>query len=265
MQPARSSLPVFPVSPIHEAHARLLGERYGLLFVPHEPVGRPALRVGSAGLSLVDGSGRFRPLSVEFVRGAAGYRHRHGGGVDQALARAVGARRGKRPEVLDATAGLGRDGFVLAALGCTVRMLERSGALAALLADGLERAARDAEVGAWLRQRITLRHADSTVYMQAAGHGTDVVYLDPMYPRRRKAALPERNMQLLREVAGEDADSAELLAAALGYARYRVVIKRPRGSPPLGNKTPDFSIRTRHTRYDVHLPAATLLDPDRGA
>ncbi|GHM54843.1 hypothetical protein ECZU51_35130 [Escherichia coli] len=52
------------------------------------------------------------------------------------MAKAVGIKGDYLPDVVDATAGLGRDAFVLASVGCRVRMLERNPVVAALLDDG---------------------------------------------------------------------------------------------------------------------------------
>jgi len=80
------------------------------------------------------------PVYVDFIEGALGHRIKYGGGKGQLIAKAVGLNKIKNPYVLDVTAGLGRDAFVLANLGCRVLMLERSPIVAALLEDGLQRA-----------------------------------------------------------------------------------------------------------------------------
>jgi len=67
-----------------------------------------------------------------------------GRSLGQPLLKAVGIKRrdGYRPRVLDATAGLGEDAWVLASAGCEVRALERNRITSALLEDGLRRAGR---------------------------------------------------------------------------------------------------------------------------
>ncbi len=67
------------------------------------------------------------------------HRRKFGGGRGEAVAKAVGIKGDYLPDV-DATAGLGRDAFVLASVGCRVRMLERNPVVAALLDDGPARA-----------------------------------------------------------------------------------------------------------------------------
>ena len=78
-------------------------------------------------------------IDVDFVEGALAHRQQFGGGRGQAIARAAGLKRGNTPAVLDVTAGLARDAFVLASLGCTVTLVEQSPILFALVADGIRR------------------------------------------------------------------------------------------------------------------------------
>ena len=62
---------------------------------------------------------------VDFVGGTMAHRRKFGGGRGEAVAKAVGIKGSALPTVIDATAGLGRDAFVLAAIGCQVRLVER--------------------------------------------------------------------------------------------------------------------------------------------
>ncbi|MFA0173170.1 class I SAM-dependent methyltransferase, partial [Vibrio splendidus] len=84
------------------------------------------------------------------------------------------------------TAGLGRDAFVLASLGCKVQMVERHPVVAALLDDGLQRAKKDPDIGGWVSERMKLIHASSHDALDKLSNDPnfeqpDVVYLDPMY------------------------------------------------------------------------------------
>ena len=103
--------------------------------------------------------------------------------MGQDLAKAMGLSSAYKPTVLDTTAGLGRDAFVLASLGCTVTAYERQPVVAALLADGLARAAQDDEIAA-IVTRIHLQFGQSHDLLQPAKcieQMPDVVYLDPMF------------------------------------------------------------------------------------
>ena len=99
------------------------------------------------------------PLTIDFTTGAVAHRRQFGGGRGQALPRAIGMRGGNTPHVVDATAGLGRDAFLLASLGAKVTLIERSAQMHALLADALLRAA-DSDV-AEIISRMTLLHGDA--------------------------------------------------------------------------------------------------------
>ena len=106
-------------------------------------------------------------IFVDFVGGAMAHRRKFGGGRGEAVAKAVGIKGDYLPDVVDATAGLGRDAFVLASVGCRVRMLERNPVVAALLDDGLARGYADAEIGGWLQERLQLIHASSLTALTA--------------------------------------------------------------------------------------------------
>ena len=171
-------------------------------------------------------------IFVDFVTGAMAHRRKFGGGRGEAVAKAVGIKGGYLPDVIDATAGLGRDAFVLAALGCRVRMLERHPVVAALLDDGLRRGYADAEIGGWLRERLTLLHVVSQQALSDITPAPDVVYLDPMYPHRQKSAMVKKEMRVFQSLVGPDEDADALLEPARRLAKKRIVVKRPDYAPP---------------------------------
>ncbi|WP_417517087.1 class I SAM-dependent methyltransferase [Marinobacter sp.] len=204
------------------------------------------------------------PVRAEFVTGKMGYRREHGGGSGQLVARAVGLQKAKAGlHVLDATAGLGQDAFVLASLGCRVSLFERNPVIHALLADGLARAALSVDC-APIIARMTLQSGSSIDWLRnvatgndddensVQGAAADVIYLDPMFPHREKSALVKKEMQVFRTVVGDDDDSEALLEAALAAARYRVVVKRPRKAPAISTAEPGTRIEGKSSRYDIY-------------
>src|SRR5690554_6838462 len=134
------------------------------------------------------------PLRVDFVGGSMGHRRRFGGGSGQMLAGAVGIQGAIRPHILDATAGLGRDAFVLASLGCRVHLLERNPVVSWLLREGLRRAASDGEVAAIVARMSLLEQDAITCMRNWHGDIPQVIYLDPMFPEREKSALVKKEM-----------------------------------------------------------------------
>ncbi len=206
-------------------------------------------------LSLWHYKSKDKPIAVDFVGGKAGHRRKFGGGKGQDIAKAVGLNKGARPHVLDGTGGLGRDAFVLATLGCTVTIIERSPIIAALLSDGLKRAMEgDIEI-AEIAARMTLIRADSRITMQKMVEDEqqfDVVYLDPMFPHRDKSALVKKEMRIFQELLSGDPDANELLEPALQLAKNRVAIKRPKLAPDLAEKEPTYRLEGKACRYDIH-------------
>jgi len=199
------------------------------------------------------GKGAPGPVRAEFVNGKAGYRREHGGGTGQLIAKAVGLQKTRQTlQIVDATAGLGQDAFVLASLGCRVTLLERSPVVHAILADGLARAAMSGQC-ADIIGRMHLEAGDSLDWFGACEPGSvDIVYLEPMFPHREKSALVKKEMQVFRQVVGDDDDSDTLLEAALAIARYRVVVKRPRKADPLSGPPVTTRIEGKSSRYDVY-------------
>ncbi len=199
------------------------------------------------------GKGAEGPLWVDFAAEALSYRRKHTTNRKESIARAAGLKGGATPTVLDLTAGLGRDGFILASLGCTVQLVERSVLVGALLADGMERARQEESVAA-IMARLSLTVGDSLEILgRWQGPRPEVICLDPMYPHRRKSALVKKEMRLLRLLVGDDQDSDRLLARALMVAASRVVVKRPRLAPTLTGPEPNFTISGKNSRFDVYL------------
>ncbi|WP_448565218.1 class I SAM-dependent methyltransferase [Thalassotalea ganghwensis] len=193
-------------------------------------------------------------IAVDFVEGASAHRRKFGGGRGQDIAKAVGLKHGFTPTVLDATAGLGRDAFVLASLGCEVTMIERMPVVAALLEDGIARALLNAETKE-IAERMSLIFASSSEKISAL-RAADVIYLDPMYPHREKSAAVKKEMRVFQSLVGEDLDADALLAPAIDLATYRVVVKRPSYAPPLAGKAPSTSIKMKKNRFDVYVNQA---------
>ncbi|WP_442964026.1 class I SAM-dependent methyltransferase [Pseudomonas sp. MM211] len=234
---------------LHEA-AQQWAQRLGL---PVEGEAEFALQLGEAGLQLVElGPQAPGPVRVDFVEGAVAHRRQFGGGTGQMIAKAVGVQPGIRPQVLDATAGLGRDAFVLASLGCTISLIERQPLIGALLEDGLQRAAADAEVAAIVARMRLLQGNAISIMADWQEEVPQVIYLDPMFPHRDKSALVKKEMRLFRPFVGDDTDAPALLEAALKLASHRVVVKRPRKAPVIEGAKPGYALEGKSSRYDIY-------------
>ena len=159
------------------------------------------------------------------------------------LCRAVGVGSDAgRKTVLDAFAGFGTDGLALAQ-HCEVTLVEVNPVVFVLLA----------EISCRSGHEVELLHADCWPLLEQNARRWDVIYLDPMFPRRNKRALPNKAMQLLKEMTQEmkEANIEQLLAVARQASRERVVLKRRLKDPVMGR--PNHSLKGRSVRFDVYL------------
>ena len=239
------------------AELRSLAAPFGLTVIDRQPEEGSFLIADESGISLCRAGEKGR-VRVDFDGSAAHYRRTKGGG--ELIAKAV--NHTAQPTVWDATGGLGRDSFVLASLGLNVQTFEQNPAVACLLSDGLNRAGQSEETRE-IAQRITLHFGNSVDLMQklATQNGRpDVVYLDPMYPERRKTAAVKKEMAYFHDLVGAAQDEAELLDAALDTAKKRIVVKRPRLGEFLDGRKPAYQYTGKSTRFDVYLPTRPSED-----
>ena len=201
--------------------------------------------IGTAeGLALSDGKntvcGDFSRLLPRIRRGNLAGEH---------LVRAVKLKGVERPLVVDATAGLGEDSFLLAAAGCRVLLYEKDPVIAALLRDAWERAKRDPETSE-IAERMTVIEGDSIAALPTLDPPPDVVLLDPMFPERRKTALVKKKFQLIHQLERPCENERELLDAAFAAKPKRIVIKRPAKGPYLAGVKPSYSLDGSAVRFD---------------
>ena len=242
------------LEPVYQPALAVWAERLGLQAQADADF---ALQLGAEGLQFVElGPQAPGAVRVDFVEGAVAHRRLFGGGTGQMIAKAVGVQPGVRPQVLDATAGLGRDAFVLASLGCAMTLIERQPLIAALLEDCLARARQSAEVAPIAAQMRLLQGNAIELLSAWTDEAPQVIYLDPMFPHRDKSALVKKEMRLVRPLVGDDLDAPALLAAALALASHRVVVKRPRKAPCIEGAKPSYVLEGKSSRYDIYAKKA---------
>jgi 16S rRNA (guanine1516-N2)-methyltransferase len=192
-----------------------------------------------------------KPFYVDFLSAAFAYRRAKSSKKNELIARAVGIKGNEKLSVIDATAGLGQDSFILAGLGCHVQAIERSPVIAALLQDGIDRFLKSAVANV----SLSLLKGDAMTYLEklTTNNLPDVIYLDPMFPARDKSALVKKEMRILRDIVGDDLDGVALLDMALQRANKRVVVKRPRLAPTIKGPKPDCVFKGQSSRFDVYL------------
>jgi 16S rRNA (guanine1516-N2)-methyltransferase len=211
-------------------------------------------------LGLQKTQSKSKPLYIDFLSPQMQIRRKQASLRKEMLARALGLKNKSPRNIIDTTTGLGRDSFILACLGFEVTSLERSPIIAALLEDAIERASIDPEVGPIVgRIRLINENAIEWLNNYLAKNLLDasIIYLDPMFPERKKSALSKHDMRIFHEVIGSDLDADALLKAALTCATDRVVVKRPRLAPPIAEIPPTFSMEGSSNRFDIYLTRET--------
>ncbi len=209
----------------------------------------PELREDARGLSLVSGN---QVLRADFTRMLPRLRQQN---LSRELLVRASRIRGEKGmlRAVDATAGLGEDSLLLAAAGFWVRLYEREPLVAALVEDGLARARQVPQLAEAV-SRMELVAGDSVAGLSSLPWTPDVVFLDPMFPERRRKAATKKKLQLIQQLERPCEDEASLLRAALAANPRKVVIKRPLKGPYLGDVKPSHSLCGKVVRYDVIVP-----------
>jgi 16S rRNA (guanine1516-N2)-methyltransferase len=188
-------------------------------------------------------------LSVE-IDPRPGEQHSYPAPKKDLLAQAVGK---KSVSIVDATTGWAQDSLALFRMGYQLTCIERSPVMAALIEDGFQRLSQKD----WVQKRQLkppkLLVGNAIELLANLPNKPDCIYLDPMFPQKRKqSAATRKSMAILRDILGDDLDSRALFDAAWAATAKRVVVKSPDYAEPLGGK-PSESLQGKLLRYDVYL------------
>ena len=191
-------------------------------------------------------------LKCSFIEGPILHRLKYGKGRGQNLAKAVGMKFNKNRNIIDATAGLGYDSFILASLGAKVTLIERSQKMHEILQNGIDEGISFGGEIEKIINRMELLFGDSKDILPKLT--PEVIMIDTMYKDRKKTALVKNNMRLVREIVGPDSDYIELLKVALNCAKNRVVLKQPRYAEPIKEiRKCSHQILGKTIRYDIFM------------
>lgn len=208
------------------------------------------LRTDERGLALV---GDGMELRGDFTRMLP--RLRRGALQGELLVKAAKLRGVESPTAIDATAGLGEDALLLAAAGYRVTLCEHDPVIAALLRDAVRRAGEDERL-CEIAARMDVVEADSIEVLAGLDQSPDLVYLDPMFPERRRHAATNKKLQLFQRLERPCQNEGVLMQAALAARPRKIVVKRPLKGPYLADVKPSSSLAGKVVRYDVVVPPA---------
>lgn len=199
-------------------------------------------------------------LKIDFLNDHVNYSRKGHRGKSEIIAKALGLGKGVK-SVLDLTCGLAQDAFFLAQLGVEVRAFERSSELFKILDSALCAARAEAPEREDLK-RLRIEHKNSIDFLisnefKKMDQSGLALYLDPMFPEKKKSALPRKEMQIFRTLVGDDLDAKDLLARALDSHCQRIVVKRPIRAENLGDGVV-HSFKGTTVRYDLYKPKEEL-------
>lgn len=189
-----------------------------------------------------------KPSQIDFLSAARQHRRIYGG--KETLVKACGIKKDKKPiTIIDATAGYGKDAFVLACYGANVILVEQHPVMAALLEDALKRFYAHTT----LSHNVSLTlYCDNTVnFLKTLDELPDVIYWDPMHPSRQKSAQVKKDMAFLQQWVAPETELESLIQLSLPYAKDRVVLKWPRKAPGLNSIKPNFIYEEKTVRFEV--------------
>ncbi len=160
--------------------------------------------------------------------------------------------------ILDATAGFLRDSLLFCSWGCQVFACEKVASVVGISARALERAKAENVDFARMANRLLLIHGDSIEWMKDLRSCVDIVYLDPMFLETKGSSVINKDMPMLRKLIGNQDQKEELLLMmALGFAKKRVLVKRPIQARPLAEHVRvTNSYWGKNVRYDLYIPNA---------
>ncbi|MCF6186493.1 MAG: class I SAM-dependent methyltransferase [Desulfobulbaceae bacterium] len=246
------SIGIYTADPDLDHEAKTLAAQTDLPIIRNKSHVETALILSHSGLSLA------RPndlkmtgtVQVDFSKGA--WKRRIKWVREERLVKAMGKKTLKSAGIIDLTGGLGRDSFLLAAAGFSVRTFERNPVLAALLTDGLRRASLQTATRE-ICGRIHFTPGNAIDFLGTGEATAEIIYLDPMFPKTTSTAKVKKELQMIQHVTGEDQDIDTLFALALQAAGERVVVKRPKKGPWLNDIRPAYSLEGKTIRFDVYL------------
>lgn len=169
------------------------------------------------------------------------------------LAKAIGIKKNLGLNVLDLTAGLGRDAFHLACLGAKVIALEKEAMIF--------KAISSQPLPEYINLKFLNEEATSYLRELSEKNLPDVIYFDPMFPEKKKTALPSKESRLLQKLAplNSTEELVEILNLSLKKSKKRVVVKRPHYAGSV-IESPHHVIEGKSVRYDVYMASHSPKD-----
>jgi 16S rRNA (guanine1516-N2)-methyltransferase len=192
------------------------------------------------------------PMALDFAGGALDYRRRFGHSGGHLILKAIG---GGKKKVLDLTAGLCRDAFILASSEIQVKAIEKSPFISALVLDAIERARSDEKTKKIIMNLNFIKGDSEKILEEITSKDFDAIYMDPMFPTNDKSALPKKELRIVQRLLGsvsENETEAKKLFHSAREKTNRLVVKRPIHGVAL-YENPTIVFKGSSVRFDVYI------------
>ena len=180
---------------------------------------------------------------VDFCSKQAAFRQQQNN--RELLLRALGDAK----SVCDLTCGFAKDTLVMAHKNINVTALEKNSIIFALTDNALQRLKISKPE---LAAKINIYNSDAVNWLAQNNKTFDAIYLDPMFPARKKSAQVKKAAQVLQFLNCNAEQTVWDLAVLLQYCK-RVVVKRPKNAENLFTQKPCFSVKGSTCRFDGYL------------
>lgn len=181
-----------------------------------------------------------RKFKIDFQGDITNYHKVKSSVNKEPLAKALGSGH-KGFKLLDLSAGLGVDSVFLHQLGFKVTAVERNPLVYMAL-----------KIASEYLPGIEFIYSDSLKFLETVlPEQFDVSYFDPMFPKKKKSALPKQEMVFFKNLVGHDEDAINIVNLAIEKKLFkRFVVKRPLTADSF--KKPAGSIEGKIIRYDIY-------------
>jgi 16S rRNA (guanine1516-N2)-methyltransferase len=193
-------------------------------------------------------SDKMKPIYVDFEKYNC---------LNRNLTRACGVNNKDKTNILDCTAGLLKDSFILANHNCNITAIEKNQTIYKLVQNGIERGLKIEKIKLIL-SKINFLFMDSIDFLENCSDKFDCIYLDPMFEKSNKTRLVKKDMQIFHTLTS-NSDNEKLFSLAIAKSKKRVVVKRALHGDLLVNKKPNFQIRGNTIRFDVYIVIASPI------
>lgn len=191
-----------------------------------------------------------RSLNIDFLSGPIGWRlnrSEHEKHIKKALGKSLNPLN-----IFDATAGMLADTMIFLSLGHRVVACEQSKIIYLLIRDACKRA----KVSLPFLDNLTLLNGDARdIYNEKEDIDFDVIYLDPLYPKTKKASKGSGEINLLRKIINLEGieDVGDSIFDTFQSANCKkIILKRPIKAPLICNKI-NYQIKGKSTRFDIYI------------